>query len=212
MDLYDRSKKNIFENYSFIEEMMKKLHVPKFIEGIAKEDVKNIIKYVNSNKYDYKEIKIEDCPTKEKHLLVKINSELKKMDIYTRIKFNLTFERDLEIVEFYNELKKYIALIESADNFKKSINEYKKIFKEKYHKLQEEFKLVSDRIIAFDYSKVFHEISAKEFAEFFSNQFKNVKIDLLGKESNNIFLYIFLLKKNIFHEMAFKTTEGINDE
>lgn len=192
--------------------MMKKLHVPKFIEGIAKEDVKNIIKYVNSNKYDYKEIKIEDCPTKEKHLLVKINSELKKMDIYTRIKFNLTFERDLEIVEFHNELKKYIALIESADNFKKSINEYKKIFKEKYHKLQEEFKLVSDRIIAFDYSKVFHEISAKEFAEFFSNQFKNVKIDLLGKESNNIFLYIFLLKKNIFHEMAFKTTEGINDE
>ena len=212
LDLYNQSKKKILENYSYVEDLMTKLNVPKFIEGLTKEQVKKIIKYINSNKYDYKEINIENCTKEEELILIKINNELKKMDIYSRIKFNLTFERDLKIIEFYNELKSYKATIESTDNYNNIINEYKAKFKKCYLKLKEEYKLINDYIIAFDNSKAFQEISKKEFVEFISNQFKNVKIDLFEKEINNIFLYIFLLKKNIFNEMAFKTTEGINNE
>ena len=79
---------------------MVKLKVPKFIEGLTKKEVKKIIKYINSNKYDYKEINIENCTKEEDLILIKINNELKKMDIYSRIKFNITFERDLELIEF----------------------------------------------------------------------------------------------------------------
>ena len=197
LDLYNLSKNDILEDYSFVEDLMAKLKVPKFIEGLTKKEVKKIIKYINSNKYDYKEINIENCTKEEDLILIKINNELKKMDIYSRIKFNLTFERDIKIIEFYNELKRYKALIESIDNYNKIIDEFKAKFIKSYLKLKEEYKLINDCIIVFD---------------FISNQFKNIKIDLFEKEINNIFLYIFLLKKNIYNEIAFKTTEGINDE
>ena len=197
LDLYNHSKNDILEDYSFVEDLMAKLKVPKFIEGLTKKEVKKIIKYINSNKYDYKEINIENCTKEEDLILIKINNELKKMDIYSRIKFNLTFERDIKIIEFYNELKSYKASIESMDNYNKIIDEYKTKFIKSYLKLKEEYKLINDCIIVFD---------------FISNQFKNIKIDLFEKEINNIFLYIFLLKKNIYNEIAFKTTEGINDE
>ena len=197
LDLYNHSKNDILEDYSFVEDLMAKLKVPKFIEGLTKKEVKKIIKYINSNKYDYKEINIENCTKEEDLILIKINNELKKMDIYSRIKFNLTFERDIKIIEFYNELKSYKASIESIDNYNKIIDEYKTKFIKSYLKLKEEYKLINDCIIVFD---------------FISNQFGGVKIDLFEKEINNIFLYIFLLKKNIYNEIAFKTTEGINDE
>ena len=212
LDLYNYSKNDILEDYSFVEDLMAKLKVPKFIEGLTKKEVKKIIKYINSNKYDYKEINIENCTKEEDLILIKINNELKKMDIYSRIKFNLTFERDIKIIEFYNELKSYKASIESIDNYNKIIDEFKAKFIKSYLKLKEEYKLINDCIIVFDISKIFHEISKKEFVEFISNQFGGVKIDLFEKEINNIFLYIFLLKKNIYNEIAFKTTEGINDE
>ena len=197
LDLYNQSKNDIIEDYSFVEDLMAKLEVPKFIEGLTKKEVKKIIKYINSNKYDYKEINIENCTKEEDLILIKINNELKKMDIYSRIKFNLTFERDIKIIEFYNELKSYKASIESMDNYNKIIDEYNAKFIKSYLKLKEEYKLINGCIIVFD---------------FISNQFKNIKIDLFEKEINNIFLYIFLLKKNIYNEIAFKTTEGINDE
>ena len=197
LDLYNHSKNDILEDYSFVEDLMAKLKVPKFIEGLTKKEVKKIIKYINSNKYDYKEINIENCTKEEDLILIKINNELKKMDIYSRIKFNLTFERDIKIIEFYNELKSYKASIESMDNYNKIIDEFKAKFIKSYLKLKEEYKLINDCIIVFD---------------FISNQFGGVKIDLFEKEINNIFLYIFLLKKNIYNEIAFKTTEGINDE
>lgn len=197
LDLYNYSKNDILEDYSFVEDLMAKLKVPKFIEGLTKKEVKKIIKYINSNKYDYKEINIENCTKEEDLILIKINNELKKMDIYSRIKFNLTFERDIKIIEFYNELKSYKASIELMDNYNKIIDEYKTKFIKSYLKLKEEYKLINGCINVF---------------EFISNQFKNIKIDLFEKEINNIFLYIFLLKKNIYNEIAFKTTEGINDE
>ena len=149
LDLYNHSKNDILEDYSFVEDLMAKLKVPKFIEGLTKKEVKKIIKYINSNKYDYKEINIENCTKEEDLILIKINNELKKMDIYSRIKFNLTFERDIKIIEFYNELKSYKASIESMDNYNKIIDEYKAKFIKSYLKLKEEYKLINDCIIYF---------------------------------------------------------------
>ena len=211
-DFYVKKKKQIMNNYELAKETITTLKVPKFIEDLKKDEIQNIITYIKLNQYDIKEININIDDKIEKKNLKKINNELKKMDVYSRIKFNITFERDLELIEFYNELKSYITSIKSNDKIINTINEYKNKFKEIYQKLKEECKLINDSIIAFDFTKVFQEVNANDFVEFLSNQFKNIKIDLFGKEINNIFLYIFLLKKNIFNEIAFKTTEGINDE
>ena len=71
-----------------------------------------------------------------------INKELDKLDIYSRIKFNLNFEKD---------------------------------------------------------------IKTEEFANYAKNLFMNEQIDLFSKEINNTFLYIYLLKKNLFNEIAYKS-------
>lgn len=69
-----------------------------------KKEIKNIINYINSNKYNLEKIGLgNNCEKKEKEHLSKLNKELKKLDIYSRIKFNLTFERDLDILELNSE-------------------------------------------------------------------------------------------------------------
>ena len=50
-----------------------------------------------------------------------INKELDKLDIYSRIKFNLNFERDMELVELKTKIDKIKNSIVIIDTFVNSL-------------------------------------------------------------------------------------------
>lgn len=212
INIYEKIKKDILDNNDIVENLMKKIRIPEVLNHFRINEIRNIINYINSNKYNYKEISIPNCEKKEKNHLLNLNKELNKYDIYSRIKFNLTLERNMELIEFKNELDNAISTTKTTDDLLKRLNELKLKFKEKFNKVKQEASLINDCLITFDYSNIFNEISVEEFAEFTKKQFTGVNIDLFGKEINNLYLYIYFLKNGIFNEKAYKSTIVSNDD
>lgn len=202
---YEKSKEVIMENVEFVENLMEKIKVPQFVKNLKKNEIKNIINYVNNNKYDLEQINIVNCEKKEKDLLVNLNKELNKLDIYSRIKFNLTFERDLKLMELKSELDNTVETVKLTDDLLEKLKALKSEFNQKLNEVQNKVSLINDCLFVFDYSKLFKEINVEEFSKCIKENFKDVTIDLFEEEINNIFLYIYFLKKGIYNEIAYKS-------
>ena len=209
---YEKSKEVIMENVEFVENLMEKIKVPQFVKNLKKNEIKNIINYVNNNKYDLEQISIVNCEKKEKDLLVNLNKELNKLDIYSRIKFNLTFERDLKLMELKSELDNTVETVKLTDDLLEKLKALKSEFNQKLNEVQNKVSLINDCLFVFDYSKLFKEINVEEFSKCIKENFKDVTIDLFEEEINNIFLYIYFLKKGIYNEIAYKSTVRRQDD
>ena len=209
---YEKSKEVIMENVEFVENLMEKIKVPQFVKNLKKNEIKNIINYVNNNKYDLEQINIVNCEKKEKDLLVNLNKELNKLDIYSRIKFNLTFERDLKLMELKSELDNTVETVKLTDDLLEKLKSLKSEFNQKLNEVQNKVSLINDCLFVFDYSKLFKEINVEEFSKCIKENFKDVTIDLFEEEINNIFLYIYFLKKGIYNEIAYKSIFGKQDD
>ena len=118
----EKSREIIFFYSNKVETEMDKAGVPNFIKKFKKKEVSKIIQNINSNKLNHKEIEIENPTEKEKKYLSMINKELDKLDIYSRIKFNLNFERDMELVEIKTKIDKIKNSIVIIDTFVKSLS------------------------------------------------------------------------------------------
>lgn len=212
-NLYERAKEDILSDNDFVQNLMEKIKVPEFIKNFKKKEIKNIMNFIHSNKYNLEKINLSNnCEKKEKEHLSKLNKELKKLDIYSRIKFNLTFEKDLDLLELNNELEKVISAIKEIDNFLEQLHKLKSTFGDKFKEVQNELSLINNCLIVFDNSKIFHEISIEEFAKCLKEKFNNDTVDLFAKEMNNVYLYIYFIKKGIFIESAYKSIIESSDD
>ena len=133
------------------------------------------------------------------------------MDIYSRIKFNLTFERDLDLLELKNEFENALTIIKTTDNFLKKLADLEKEFKGKYKEVKKQTTLINDCSFLFDFSKIFVEIGVEEFIECIKEKFQSETIDLYGKEINNIYRYIYYIKNGIYNKEAYQTTFDVKD-
>ena len=211
LNLYEKSKEVIMENVELVQNLMEEINIPQFVKNLKKED-KNIINYVKHNKYNLKNIKIDNCENKEKERLVNLNRELNNLDFYSRIKFNLTLERDLELMKLKSELDNTVETIKTTDEVLEKLKALRSEFKQKLNEVQNKVSLINDCLFVFDYSKLFKEISVEDFSKCIKENFKDVTIDLFEEEINNIFLYIYFLKKNIYNEIAYKSIIGRQDD
>ena len=210
-DLYDRHKNEILLINDFVQKNSK--NIPEFIKEYNKTKIKNILEYINSHPYDCNQIKIEKCNKKEKDILTKINTNLRQYDEYSRIKFNLTLERDLELLELKNKVTELLNRIKSVDSFLERLNKLKIGFSNKYESLNRQVSSIESCLIVFDYKRLFTDITPEIFVKELKKDFnnKNDKIDLFSKEISNTKLFLYLLKENLYDENAFKSTQGIDE-
>ena len=200
------------ENVEFVQDLMEEIKVPQFVKNLKKED-KNIINYVKHNKYNLEKIDLgNNCEEQEKERLVNLNNELNKLDIYSRIKFNLTLGRDLELMKLKSELDNTVETIKMTDDVLEKLKALKSEFKQKLNEVQNKVSLINDCLFVFDYSKLFKEISVEDFSKYIKENFKDVTIDLFEEEINNIYLYIYFLKKDIYNEIAYKSIVVTKDD
>ena len=101
-----------------------------------------------------------------------------------------------------DNIKNSIIII---DTFVKNLTDLDSNIEQKMNIIKGKISLINNYLFSFDYSKIFIDLKAEEFANYAKNLFMNEKIDLFSKEINNIFLYIYLLKKNLFNEIAYKS-------
>ena len=159
VEQYEKRKKEIILLNNSVTHMIEKEKIPEFLNGFKKEKIGRILEYIKSNKYDNKIININNCNKEEKNCLLILNRELNKLDLYSRIKLNLNFENDLELLDLKKQLEETINSFKASDNYIYKIKELKKKFKEKYDEIKKKISLIDDCLIIFDHSKLFKEIS-----------------------------------------------------
>ena len=207
-----KCREDIISYSNNIHKVMDEVGVPNFMYNFKKNEMKRIIDYINANKFNYEKIDIDEPTRNEKKYLSILDRELKNLDIYSRIKFNLNFESYIKLVELKGEIDNAKNAIEIVDDFVADIEKLNLKTIEKMDELKGKISLINDCLFIFDYSKLFKEITVEEFANYIKNLFIDEKIDLFSKEINNIYLYIYLLKKNLFNEIAYKSiVESIED-
>lgn len=188
----EESREIIFFYSNKVETEMDKAGVPNFIKSFQKKEVSKIIEKINSNKLNHKEIEIENPTEKEKKYLSIINRELDKLDIYSRIKFNLNFERDMELVELKTKIDKIKNSIVIIDTFVNSLTALDSQISQQMNIFKRKISLINNCLFSFDYSKIFVDLKTEEFSYYAKNLFMNEQIDLFSKEINNTFLiYIY---------------------
>ena len=135
------------------------------------------------------------------------------MDKYSRIKFSLNFERDLELLELNNELKDALYAIKTTDNILERLNTLKSEFNEEYESINKQASLIESCLVVFDYKRLFTEITPKKFVKEMKKDFSdnNDKIELFSKEISNTKLFLYLLIIDLYNEEAFKSTQGIDE-
>ena len=211
-NLQDKHKNGILSIKDFVEKVSE--YIPEFIkENLNKAKNGKILEYINSNPYDCQVIKIDNCNEIETEDLLTVNNNLITYNEYSRIKFNLNFERDLEILELQNELKNALDTIKTADNILERLNALNSEFNEKHESLNKQASLIESCLVVFNYEKLFTEITPEQFVKEMNKDFgdKNDKIDLFGKEISNTKLFLYLLKANLYNEKAFKSTQEIDE-
>ena len=115
-------------------------------------------------------------------------------------------------MELKSELDNTVETVKLTDDLLEKLKALKSEFNQKLNEVQNKVSLINDCLFVFDYSKLFKEINVEEFSKCIKENFKDVTIDLFEEEINNIFLYIYFLKKGIYNEIAYKSIVGKQDD
>ena len=111
-----------------------------------------------------------------------INRELDKLNIYSRIKFNLIFEKDMELVELKTKIDKIKNSIVIIDTFVNSLTALDSKIAQQMNIIKRKISLINNCLLSFDYSKLFVDLFLKNkfIYKFYSNfmQKKLIKIIL----------------------------------
>ena len=87
-----------------------------------------------------------------------INKELDKLDIYSRIKFNLNFEKDMELVELKTKIDKIKNSIVIIDTFVNSLTALDSKIAQQMNIIKRKISLINNCLLSFDYSKLFVDL------------------------------------------------------
>ena len=213
---YESAKSNFEYAKKTINKYIEEEIFPDFIKKLINEKIPNIKFYIDNNplKLDSIPSDIPDLYENEKKIIEVINDHIRAMDIYSRIKFNLTFSQNLELLELKKKADILETSIKNHDAISGKFTEIKEDFYKEKALIDKDIQKMETSLITFDRSLLFTEIKPDEFVNILNDDFMNddSEIDLLGKEVNNFYLYIYLLKRNLYNEEAYKSTSGINND
>ena len=130
------------------------------------------------------------------------------MDIYRRLKFNLTFDYNISLLELNNKLNPVLENLNKISKIERQINDTN--FKNRIDEIKNEMHNYDKKIGIFKREKMFVEISEKEFVKEIVKIFGNEGfIYFSTKEISNFYMFIYLKKNNLYHEKSFKMATDI---
>ena len=178
--------------------------------GLILDKVENISEYIKRNILSLSPIPIHisNGEKNEKNNIRILNSILNDMDIYRRLKFNLTFDYNISLLELNNKLNPVLENLNKISKIERQINDIN--FKNRIDEIKNEMQNYDKKIRLFKRQKLFVEINEIEFVEEIVKIFgKEGFIDFSTKEISNFYMFIYLKKNNLYHEKSFKMATDI---
>jgi len=135
-----------------------------------------------------------------------------QMSIKERIKFNITFSNNIRLLN-----AKYIAddlnsKLDKIEAINIEILDLQNYFNTQLQAITSLIKQSGKIIQFFDRDELFKEIKKEEFMDILNDDLGNKTINVYDLEINNYYLYIYLLKKDLYDELSYKKAAGINED
>ena len=157
------------------------------------------------------EINLNDI-NKQKQLISYLNGLRKNMSIKDRLKFNITFEENINLLKIKKETDILIPIFQKVEEINNNINLLNRYNETDLNKLKKEISNINITIKFIKRDGIFNDISKKDFIETLESNFMKSEIDYLSQEINNFYLFIYLLKTDLYDEKSYKLAVGINED
>ena len=133
------------------------------------------------------------------------------MPIKGRLKFNITFEENIFMVNILKNLDYIIPELEKIGEIKEKYDSINRYYKRKLNKLKLKINNIATSIDFIKRDKIFTDISKENFIEALQTNFQTEKIEYFNFEINNFYFYIYLLKKSLYDEKSYKSVAFSED-
>ena len=193
---------------SSIDEELPNLVINDYENHLSNDKISAFAKYfkdnfLNINDIPYNEVTINNNPIDRKYINY-FNDLRRRMSIKNKLKFNVTFEANIYLINISKKLNKIISKLENIRTINNSINDLNRYYNEEMGKLNTEINNIKISIDFIKREQFFTEINQVEFVKTLESDFQTEQINYLNDEINNFYLYIYLLKRNVYDEKSYK--------
>jgi len=193
---------------SSIDEELPNLVINDYENPLSNDKISAFDKYfknnfLNINDIPYNEVTINNNPIDRKYIDY-FNDLRRRMSIKNKLKFNVTFEANIYLINISKKLNKIISKLENIRTINNSINDLNRYYNEEMGKLNTEINNIKISIDFIKREQFFTEINQVEFVKTLESDFQTEQINYLNDEINNFYLYIYLLKRNVYDEKSYK--------
>ena len=184
-------------------------------KSLSNEEIVAFGEYFNHNPYDIddirkNEIKVRNFPINENYVNY-FNAKRREMPIKDRLKFNITFEENIFMLNILKNLDYIIPELEKIGEIKEKYDSINRYYKRKLNKLKLKINNIATSIDFIKRDKIFTDISKENFIEALQTNFQTEKIEYFKFEINNFYFYIYLLKKSLYDEKSYKSVAFSED-
>ena len=210
--------KSITELKNSLNEEISNLVLKDYALSLSKGEIRKLDKYFKDNILNTDDIHINDMDNTNDNLVYingknYFNNLRKNMNIKEKLKLNATFEENICLINIKKRINEFIPIYEKiVEDTNNGIEEFKGFFKEEMEILKREIDNINIASNFIKREKIFSSLTQEEFVKALESCYDKKKIDYFSPEINNIHLYIYLLKNNLYDEKSYKSAVGINKD
>ena len=165
----------------------------------------------NKNSLDAIQI-VNTFTEKEKEFVNTINPIFLNLkdEPYLRLKLNVTFSANLELINYKKEIDEILNKIRKISQVKNARDNLIQDLSSKLSEIEIEINDMKNKIIATNSIMKLNTQDLKEYENYLLSQFENIEFDL-SHEVNNFYFFIFLLKKKCYIDKVYKACNNLSE-
>ena len=134
------------------------------------------------------------------------------MNVKERLKFNITFEENINLLNIKKKIETIKPNFEKIKEINDEINKFNINYEKEMAILKREIDNINISIKFIKREEIFTSITQEEFIEALESNYNKKNINYFSSEINNFYLYIYLLKNKLYDEKSYKSSVRINED
>ena len=215
VDDFNERKNLMLKIKSHIDKELSNLVIKNFDLSLNDLEIEAFANYFNKNIYNINDIQANEIAINNEPIEINyinyFNDLRRRMCIKDRLKLNITFDANMQMINITKKLDIIIDKLEKIKQLIEKINVINNYYIIEMKKLIVEINNIKISINFIKRENIFIDINQESFIITLQKDFENEKVDYFNNEVNNFFLFIYLLKNNLYDEKSYKSAV-INDD
>ena len=134
------------------------------------------------------------------------------MSIKEKYKMNVTFDLNINLLNIKKQIEFILTNFDKIQEINNKIGELDRYYEEQLEKIKNDIKNIKIATKFIKREELFTDIIQEDFIKSLEFKFNNIYLDYFSPEISNFYLYIYLLKNELYDENSYMSSNGINDD